>query len=134
MTCKCPMDIVAQITTMTRGLFSEFNTFKIQEHLTSHRYFLGLELGRQPTWEETLTNYKSEIFIPLYKAIYSWDFDVCSPKVKKEDLFFQLATHLYFLRQEKPKTTVKEAAKDFCCVYGCNKQGMMLVNLLRKIS
>jgi hypothetical protein len=134
MTCTCPIDFVDQLTIMTNGLFSEFSMNRIQEHLTSHRYFLGLKLGRQPSWNETVKSYKEEIFIPIYNAIYSWDFDVSSPKVKKEDLYFRLSTHLYFLRQEHPEATVEEAAKNFCCVHGCDKQGKMLVNLLRKIS
>jgi hypothetical protein len=119
---------------MTNGLFSNFSANIIQEHLTAHRYFLGLNLKRQPTWCETFLSYREEIFIPIYKAIYSWDFDVSSPKVKKEDLYFRLSTHLYYLRQQHPETTVEQAAKHFCCVYGCDKQGKMLVNLLSKIS
>lgn len=134
MACTCPINFVDQLTIMTNGLFSEFSAIRIQEHLTSHRYFLGLKLKRQPSWCETLQSYKEEIFIPIYNAIYSWDFDVSSPKVRKEDLYFRLSTHLYFLRQENPDTTVQSAAKNFCCEYGCNKQGKMLVNLLRKIS
>lgn len=134
MTCTCPIEFVNQITLITNGLFSEFSSLELQEHLTSHRYFLGIKIGRQPTWDETLNSYRDEIFIPIYNAIYSWDFDVSSPKVKKEDLYFRLSKHLYFLRLQNPDATVAEAAKNFCCVYGCDRQGKMLVNLLRKIS
>lgn len=134
MTCTCPIEFVNQITLITNGLFSEFSSLELQEHLTSHRYFLGIKIGRQPTWDETLNSYRDEIFIPIYNAIYSWDFDVSSPKVKKEDLYFRLSEHLYFLRLQNPDATVAEAAKNFCCVYGCDRQGKMLVNLLRKIS
>ena len=70
MTCTCPINFADQLTISTNGLFSEFSTNRIQEHLTSHRYFLGLKLGRQPSWSETVKSYKEEIFIPIYKAIH----------------------------------------------------------------
>ena len=131
---SCPKDFVNQLTNKTNGLFSESSANQIQEHITSHRYFLGLKLGRQPSWCETVESYKKEVFFPIYNAIYSWDFDVSFPKEKKENLYFKLATHLYFLRQSNPEATVNEASKNFCCIYGSNKRGKMLVNMLRKIS
>lgn len=135
MNCKyCPDDFVNKITLITNGMFSKDGTQKIKEHLSSHKYFLGLKIQRSPTWSETMESYKKEIFIPVYEAIFSWNFDVSFPKTKKEELYFNLTTYLYYLRQVNPETSIEEAAKNFCCKYGSNKKGKLLVNILRKIS
>jgi hypothetical protein len=130
----CPDDFVDQLTIITNGMFSKDGAQQIREHLTSHKYFLGLKLHRSPTWCETMESYKREIFIPVYNAIYSWNFDVTFPKTKKEELYFKLTTYLYYLRQNNPNVSIEEASKNFCCAYGSNRKGKLLVNILRKIS
>lgn len=133
-TTTCSMEIVDSIVNEAKGLFTDLSIIDLKNHLTSHKYFLGLKLGYSPSWSQTIMDYEQEIFCPIVHEIFSWNFDIAFPKTKKEVLYFQFCTHLYYLRLINPKTSIKEASIDFCHIYGKNKKGKMLVNLLTKIS
>lgn len=108
----CPTDFIQQLTNKTNGLFSESSAKQIQKHVTSHRYFLGLKLKRQPSWYETVESYKNEVFFPIYTAIYSWDFDVSFPKKKKGSSIFQISYSPIFFTTEQTFNNSQRSFKE----------------------
>lgn len=129
----CSLLLTNDLIKETKGLFSDLSLIELRDHLTTHKYFLGLKKGYSPSWKETINDYNINIYTPITKLIYNWNFDISFPKTKKEVLYFQFTKHLYYLRLENPKVSIYEASIDFCHKYGNNKKGKMLVNLIDKI-
>ncbi|HOJ00843.1 MAG TPA: hypothetical protein PLL88_04435 [Anaerolineaceae bacterium] len=99
----------ANIEMSIAGLFE-----RLQEHIDAHRYFTGEFLQREISYEEAVSSWYENIYLPLVKIIRQQKILDQFPDRTEADLYFWIIEHLAFLKAEYHKDfSFEEAAGDF---------------------
>ncbi len=105
---------------------------RIIEHISVHRYFLGTQLQRDVTWEEAVTGWVDEVYMPLVHVIREYNILKEFPKRTEADLYLWIIEHLYYLREEyKDEVSLEAAATHFADEYS-TRPLHQLVNMVRR--
>ncbi len=88
-------------------------------HIEVHRYFKGIDEGRNVPYEEAVTSWYDNLYKPLVDEIRGSDVLEQFPQRTEADLYVWISDHLYFLREAYGKGVgTRQAALDFAEEYG----------------
>ncbi len=88
---------------------------KLLEHIAAHRYFKGLEWGREPAWPEAVSSWLETVYRPMVATIRASSVLDEFPGHTETDLYLFIMDHLHHLRERyagKDVTPV-QAARHF---------------------
>ncbi len=84
------------------------------EHISVHRYFMGLEQGHEIPWEEAVISWYDDLYLPVVEAIRKQGIIEHFPGRTEADLYIWLITHWHYLKEKYgPEIKIEEAASDF---------------------
>ncbi len=101
-------------------IFSELSGYrKLLEHIDVHRYFRGVEEGREIPYAEAVVSWYDRVYKPIVEAIRETGILSQFPGRTEADLYVWLSEHLYYLAQEQGGVPeLREAARRFAQKYG----------------
>jgi hypothetical protein len=86
---------------------------ELEEHIDTHRYFLGLERGGEVPYQEAVLSWYDNVYQPAVQAIRRHKVLRLFPGRTEADLYLWVMRHLYFLRERYgPLVDAEIAAKD----------------------
>ncbi len=84
---------------------------RLLEHITVHRYFRGVESGREATWAEAVASWRDSVYRPMVEAIRRSGVMAEFPGRTETDLYLFTMDHLHHLRQRyAPKPIAPDVA------------------------
>lgn len=95
----------AQIDVTVPGGYRE-----LEEHIDVHRYYRGLEAGREIPHEEAVLSWYDHVYMPVVQAIRRHDILEEFPGRTETDLYLWIMQHLHFLRERYGDLVSPEAA------------------------
>ena len=72
---------------------------KLLEHIAVHRWFMGIELQREFSYEEAVTSWYDRVYMPVVKGLRETELPREFPKRTEADLYLWLIEHLWYLRE-----------------------------------
>src|SRR5438270_7955857 len=72
---------------------------RLLEHISVHRWFLGIELEREITYQEAVASWYDRVFMPIVEGIREAAMLREFPKRTEADLYLWLIEHLWYLRE-----------------------------------
>jgi hypothetical protein len=72
---------------------------RLLEHITVHRYYRGVETGREQTWPEAVTSWRDTVYRPMVETIRRSGIMEEFPKRTETDLYLFTMDHLHHLRE-----------------------------------
>jgi hypothetical protein len=90
---------------------------QLREHISVHRYYLGIERRRPITRDEAVASWYDRVYMPVVDLILADKILDKFPKRTEADLYLWIMDHLYFLRQRAANVKAGEAASDFVGQY-----------------
>jgi len=86
----------------------------LDEHISTHRYFMGQNLQREVTYEEAAASWFDEVYCPLVYVIRENHVLETFPGRTEADLYVWIIEHLWYLKEEYQKdVSMEEAAEHF---------------------
>jgi hypothetical protein len=70
------------------------------EHIAMHRYFMGIDLKRDISEDEAVTDWYDNVYMPIVKAIRENDVLKDFPKRTEADLYLWIVAHEYEIERE----------------------------------
>ncbi len=105
---------------------------RIIEHISVHRYFLGMQYQRDVTWEEAVTGWVDQVYLPLVRVIREYNILKEFPNRTEADLYLWIIEHLWYLREEfKSDVSLETAATHFAEEYS-QRPLHQLVQMVRR--
>lgn len=88
---------------------------RLLEHITAHRYFLGIEWGREPSWPEAVSSWLRNVYRPMVDTIRESGVLDEFPGHTETDLYLFVMDHLHHLRERYAgkEVTPVQAARHF---------------------
>lgn len=101
-------------------LFSELGKYKVLlEHIAVHRYFLGIEQGREVPYEEAVASWYDRVYRPLVEAFRRTGALAHFPGRTEGDLYVWVSEHLHYLRElYGPDVDLDRAVQDYTRRFG----------------
>ncbi|MGB9724654.1 MAG: DUF4032 domain-containing protein [Chloroflexia bacterium] len=89
------------------------------EHISVHRYYMGLEEGREISWEEAAAHWYDHVYLPIVEVIREQKVLEHFPGHTETDLYVWVMDHRYFLSREAGgEVPPEEASNDFVRRFG----------------
>ncbi|MBC7318447.1 ParB N-terminal domain-containing protein [Candidatus Bipolaricaulota bacterium] len=106
-------------------IFTELSGYrKLLEHIDVHRYFRGIEEGREIPYEEAVVSWYDRVYRPIVEAVRRTGILKKFPGRTEADLYVWLSEHLYYLAKEKGVAPdLEKVAKEFAQKYGGKLRG-----------
>ncbi len=89
---------------------------RLLEHIVVHRYFMGLDLKREISWEEAVGDWYDSLHMPIVRIIREQNILADFPDRTEADLYLWIMDHHHFL-QERGEPGLDRAAEDFAANY-----------------
>jgi hypothetical protein len=85
------------------------------EHIAVHRYFMGLDLQRDISDEEAVTDWYDHVYMPIIQVIRETDILGEFPEKTEGDLYLWVLDHQHYLESQEgmPLQPPDEAAREF---------------------
>jgi hypothetical protein len=83
------------------------------EHIAVHRHFMGLDLQREVSQEESAGHWYDTVYQPIVEAIRRHNLLADFPRRTETDLYLWIVDHLYFLRETDGGADADGAVEDF---------------------
>jgi nucleotide-binding universal stress UspA family protein len=91
---------------------------KLEEHIAVHGYFRGLDERRDVSWEEAVTHWYEEVYLPMVRIIREHNTLDDFPGRTETDLYLWIMEHRHYLAQELgQEIDLAEAARHFAEQY-----------------
>jgi nucleotide-binding universal stress UspA family protein len=95
----------------------------LEEHIEVHRYFMGLEQKREIPYEEAVTHFYDEVYLPVVQVIRQRGILQDFPRRTETDLYLWLSEHRADLEEELGwKIRPEEAAADLAAQFSPRPQ------------
>ncbi len=92
---------------------------KLIEHIRTHKYFVETRESRELTWEEAVTHWHDNVYLPVIETIRENDVLEEFPNHTEADLYLWIIEHAYYLSQRLGQEVAPlEAATDFVRRFG----------------
>lgn len=92
---------------------------KLVEHIRTHKYFVETRESRELAWEDAVTHWYDNVYLPVIEAIRENDVLREFPNRTEADLYLWIIEHAYYLSQRLgQEVTPWEAATDFVRRFG----------------
>ena len=86
----------------------------LDEHISTHRYFMGQNLQREVSYEEAALSWLEEVYNPLVNVIRENHVLDTFPGRTETDLYVWIIEHLWYLKEEYQKdVSMEEATEHF---------------------
>lgn len=87
---------------------------RLLEHVSVHRYYRGIDLGREVGWDEAVSSWRDSVYRPMVGIIRSSGVLEAFPGATETDLYLFTMGHLHELRQRYAGREVSpdEAVRD----------------------
>jgi hypothetical protein len=72
---------------------------RLLDHITVHRYFRGIDLGREFAWQEAVASWRDLVFRPMVTIVKASGVLEDFPGSTAADLYLFTMDHLHFLRE-----------------------------------
>jgi hypothetical protein len=72
---------------------------KLLEHISTHRWYLGIEKKREIAYDEAVTSWYDRVYLPTVEAIRSSDALHDFPNRSEADLYLWITEHHWYLHQ-----------------------------------
>jgi hypothetical protein len=105
---------------------------RLLEHIVVHRYFMGLDLKREISWEEAVADWYDSLYMPIVRIIREQNILADFPNRTEADLYLWIMDHHHYL-QERGEPALARAAEDFAVKYSprlSRKLARVLHNLI----
>lgn len=101
-------------------IFTELAGYrKLLEHIDVHRYFRGLEEGREISYAEAVASWYDRVYRPITEAVRRTGILRKFPGRTQADLYVWLSEHLYYLGQKRGVAPdLEQTAREFTKKYG----------------
>ncbi|MGQ9699665.1 MAG: ParB/RepB/Spo0J family partition protein [Candidatus Bipolaricaulaceae bacterium] len=101
-------------------IFTELAGYrKLLEHIDVHRYFRGLEEGREISYAEAVASWYDRVYRPITEAVRRTGILRKFPGRTEADLYVWLSEHLYYLAQRRGVAPdLEQTAREFTQKYG----------------
>ena len=100
---------------------------KLLEHISVHRYFMGMDHQRDFSWEEAVQGWCEQVYQPLVAVIRSQNILKEFPGRTEADLYLWVIEHLWYLREEtRQEVSLEEAAVHFAGEFSQNPLSVLL--------
>jgi hypothetical protein len=87
---------------------------RLLEHIAVHRYFMGLEQGREIPEDEAVAHWYDTVYRPVIEIIRAHRLLEDFPGRTEADLYLWIMDHLYYLREAYgPEVDAESAALDY---------------------
>jgi len=87
---------------------------KLLEHISAHRYFMGINQQREIGWEEAVLNWYENVYQPMERITEENHILDEFPGRTKGDLYLWIMEHLWYLREEyQSEVSLETAAAHF---------------------
>src|SRR5216683_4928192 len=89
---------------------------RLLEHISVHRWFLGIELDREIPYAEAVASWYDRVYLPIVDGIREASMLREFPKRTEADLYLWLIEHLWFLREAgelDENAPIDEAARSY---------------------
>ena len=87
---------------------------RLLEHITVHRYFMGLERQRDVSEEEAITDWYDNLYLPVVKAIRKARILAGFPSRTEADLYLWIMDHWHFIKEQGGRdVSPEQAAADY---------------------
>jgi len=87
---------------------------RLIDHIQTHKYFVETDESRELTWEEAVTHWYDQIYLPVIETIRKNSLLADFPGHTEGDLYLWLIEHAYYLSQELgQRLTPWEVARDY---------------------
>jgi hypothetical protein len=83
------------------------------EHVSVHRYFMGLEQEREISCGEAVAHWFDTVYLPVVEIIRQQQILKEFPGRTEADLYLWIMDHLHYLRQQYGQVDMAEAAEEF---------------------
>jgi hypothetical protein len=83
---------------------------KLLEHISAHRYFMGINQQREIPWEEAVTNWFEQVYMPMVRIADENEILKEFPGRTQGDLYLWIMEHLWYLREKYQSEVSLEAA------------------------
>ncbi|MGZ6029543.1 MAG: hypothetical protein ACXWK5_09000 [Myxococcaceae bacterium] len=83
---------------------------RLLEHITVHRYYRGIETGREASWAEAVASWRDNVYRPMMEAIRRSGIMEEFPGRTETDLYLFTMDHLHHLRERYAPKPVGPAA------------------------
>lgn len=88
----------------------------LEEEIAIHRYYMGLEQGQEPSFQEALLDWYDRVYLPMAQAVLQENILEYFPGRTEADLVIWIINHQYWLELKyggEEDITIEEAAQDF---------------------
>ncbi len=115
--------------------FSELGKYRILlEHIEVHRYYLGLEEGREIPYEQAVVSWYDRVYMPLVDTLRRARLLDSFPGRTEADLYVWISEHLYYMRQRQgPDVDVEEAVREFARSFGITDLTRLFQSLVQSL-
>ncbi len=98
----------------------------LEEHIAVHRYFMGLEQGREIPYDEAVAHWYDEVYWPVVQAIRQRGILRDFPDRTETDLYLWLSEHRAELEEELGwEISTEDAAADLAAQFGSRRQHLI---------
>jgi len=92
---------------------------EIEEHIAVHRYYLGLEQGREIPYEEAVTSWYDNVYMPMVRAIREQKVLEEFPNRTEADLYVWIMNYRHFLSERYGQSVdLEKAARGYADDFG----------------
>ncbi|MEA4910248.1 MAG: transcriptional regulator [Chloroflexi bacterium] len=105
---------------------------RLLEHIHVHQWYMGVERQAAVSWEEAVTGWYDDVYLPLVVVIREYHVLQEFPHRTEADLYLWIIEHLYYLREDwKKDVSLETAATHFTDLYS-QRPLRYLLNLIRR--
>jgi nucleotide-binding universal stress UspA family protein len=92
---------------------------RLLEHIRVHKYFVDQDRETELTWEQAVTDWYDNVYLPVYETIVQNDLLADFPGRTAADLYFWIIEHAYHLSQEFGQSLPPgQVARDYVARFG----------------
>lgn len=92
-------------------------TTQLLDHIRTHQWFMGERRQQEILWEEAVTDWYDEVYMPLIRVIREQNILESFPGRTEADLYLWIIEYLWYLREELQEISLDEAAQQFTNTY-----------------
>jgi hypothetical protein len=98
-------------------IFTELGRYwLLEEEVAIHRYYMGLEQGQEPSFQEAVLDWYDQIYLPLVEKVRALNILEYFPGRTEADLILWIIDHQYWLEEKyqgEEDVTLAQATEDF---------------------
>ena len=92
---------------------------ELMRHVEGHRYFMGIDLRREVSWDEAVGDWYDKVYLPQVEAMRRLHVSTAFPRRTETNLFLSIMNHRHYLTERQGRDPgPEEAVIDFMTRFG----------------